>query len=111
MTKHTRIPPALKGLDLADVLMRLFQHRFAPEGKPERWLGQEALIVAVAVLTAPVLPVRRSDLEGRTGLQATAVTRAINVLVETGWLRREADPADRRQALLWPGKQVTTAAD
>ncbi|QCO07456.1 MarR family transcriptional regulator [Azospirillum argentinense] len=85
-------------------------------------LSPDGIAVGIAVLTAPAHPVRRQDLPAVPWLlsniggerperaRESVISRAIARLVKDGWLRREADPADRRQALLWPGPRVTGSA-
>lgn len=47
-------------------------------------------------------PITAGELAERTGLTTGAVTGIIDRLEEAGWVRRDADPGDRRKVIVRP---------
>src|SRR6266700_8239610 len=50
-------------------------------------------------------PMSGSDLAGITGLTSGAITGVVARLERAGYLRREPDPRDRRQQILYPVRE------
>jgi DNA-binding MarR family transcriptional regulator len=87
--------PEELALEVEEFLRRIFQPHLRPRHKPaemELTLGQLDCLHAISRLGSPSM----SDLSHELGLPPSSVTGLVEKLVDTGKVRRESDPDDRR---------------
>jgi DNA-binding MarR family transcriptional regulator len=80
---------------LRETVMREIDRRLQEEGD----LSLADYGVLIALVTAPRLRLRMSDLGTRRLLTPSGITRVVNRLEKRGLVQRESDPADGRAAL------------